>query len=273
MFTADPTLDLVAFGLNVVDPDAADYRGWVVPPLQGCCNDAAAWAALGALAGLKSTAIVSTYSGQMSAVGNQVPPYRLVLDCTRQALRSQIAARAAFVKPGDLSIICISGHGAQEKYLMESIESLVLTDGLMPDYEFHNLLALFPAGARVAVFLDTCHSGGMDRAVSFRHRQKFAGKMMRTGQRAASAGKNVMQADVGIFSACPQDATALDGQYNGAFTGSLMSVASQIIQDRLRPDTREIFARTQVICQQQFRQSPVAKFFGDTSAWQRPFMR
>ncbi len=281
MFTADPTVDLVAFGLNVVDSDAPEYRGWTVPPLQGCANDAAAWAMLGAMAGLKTTSVVSTYCGPMSAVGGQVPPYRLVLDCTREALRSQITARAQYVSGliadgkdnAPLSVICISGHGAQEKYLLESVESLVLSDGLMPDYEFHNLLALFPAGARVAVWLDTCHSGGMDRALSFRHRQKFAGKLPRTGQRAAGADRNVVAADVGIFSACPKDKTALDGQYNGAFTGSLMSVAGAIIQDRLRPDTRELFARAQVVCGQQFRQSPVATYFGDTAAWQRPFLR
>lgn len=295
MFNPDPTLDLVAFGLNIVDDRAPDYRDWTVPALQGCCNDAAGWAMLGALSGLKTTSVVSNYSGEMtsaipssegSGVGlGNLPPYRKVLDCTRAALHQQLAARAGYVSEllregkdqAPLSVVCLSGHGGQEKYLAETVESMVLSDGLLPDFEFHNLLALFPARARVAIFLDTCHSGGMDRAAKFRYRPKFAGLFPRHDDEGRQSKevqpKEMIRANIAIFSACPKDATALDGQYNGAFTGAILSVAQQHLTAKTRPSWLEFHAAASAVCEQQFNQSPQLALYGERAVWEKPFLR
>lgn len=278
MFIPSPDCDLVAFGLNIVDDDAPDYAGWSVPPLQGACNDASAYAILGALAGLKSTAVLSTYAGQFTAIGPNLPPYRKVLDCTRNAVSRQITARSAFVADGmkngrdPVTVLGISGHGSREAYLLEAIESLVLSDGLMPDYELHNLLALFPSGSRVAVFVDTCHSGGMDRATSFRHQQKFIGTFHRQAERAAKPMLRTIKANVAFFAACKRETTALDGQFNGAFTGSLMAMATHAIKAKRRPSWLEVMDGTRSLCMQQFRQEPVSTFYGNADVWKRPFL-
>jgi hypothetical protein len=272
MRTANPNLQLVAFGLNVVDHNASEYAGYSVPPLVACVADAASYSRLAGLSGLSATVYSSGYSGVMSALGDNVPPYRLTLDCTREMVRSQIAARAAAVKAGDLSIICISGHGAQERYILEAIESLVLTDGLMPDYEFHDLIALFPAGARVAVFLDTCHSGGMDRLASFTHRRKAVAPVERNGlRRGAARALKPIQADVVFFKACGANQTALDGQHNGAFTGSVMQAAQAVIDGSQGKSWIEVMARAADLCEKQFNQKPDTTFYGDLSTWHRPF--
>jgi len=282
MTNLDPTLDLVAFGLNIVDDYAPDYIGWTVPPLHGCCNDAAAWSMLGALLRLNSTNVLSTYAGPTSALGGQVPPFRTVLDCTRQVLRNWIGQRAEYVTRelaagrDPLTVLTISGHGAQEVYPLETIESLVLSDGLLPDFEFHNLLAKFPARARVLVILDTCHSGGMDRAAQFRYSPRFAGvrpSLDEEGRQIREVvAKEVIRANIAVLSACPKDTTALDGQFNGAFTGSCMSIAQDMLSNRSRPDTHSFFAASQALCERQFRQQPVATFYGDRSVWNKPFM-
>ena len=283
MRSPNPSLSLAAFGLNVVDEHAPDYLGWSVPPLQACCNDAASMVLLGAVNGLSASAFVSTYVGVMSGVGNNIPPYRLALDCSRELVHAQIALRASFVaeeiaKGGDpLTVISISGHGAQEVYLAETVESLVLSDGLMPDFEFHNLLALFPARARVATFLDTCHSGGMDRAAKFRFRAKFAGTVRRVDEEGRAIReqkpKAVIKANLAIFAACARDTTALDGQHNGAFTGCLLQAAQEAQDNKLKPSWLDVFHRAVQLCRSQFNQQPVATFYGEQSVWEKPFMK
>jgi hypothetical protein len=269
MRTANPDLQLAAFGLNVVDHDAPEFAGYSVPPLVACVADAASYSRLAGLSGLSATAYSSGYSGVMSALGDNVPPYRLTLDCTREMVRSQIAARAAAVKAGDLSIICISGHGSRERYWMESIESLVLADGLMADYEFHNLIAL---GARVAVFLDTCHSGGMDRAAEFRYRRKsVTGFVVTHGSPPTDRALKQIQAEVVFFKACRADQTALDGQHNGAFTGCVMQAAQAVIDGAHGGSWVEVMTRATDLCEKQFNQTPEATFYGEIKTWQRPF--
>jgi hypothetical protein len=273
MFIPSPDFDVAAFGLNIVDDQAPAYAGWMVPPLQGCCGDASSYAILGALGGLRTTAVHNNYVGEFTSVGANVPPYRKQLDCTAAALSAQITARAAVVKGDQLSVLAISGHGTREKYILESVESLVLSDRLMPDYELHGLLAQFPAGSRVAVFVDTCHSGGMDRTAGFQFRPKFAPPLVRLQERATRPAVKPVRADIAFFTACRMEQTARDGQYNGAFTGSLMAVATQAMKEGKRPSWNKVFSLARELCSSQFDQDPVVKYFGNQGVWERPFLK
>lgn len=271
-------IDLVSFGLNAVDDHAPDYVSWTVPALAGCINDASSMAFLGAARNLKTTSLVSGYVGQMSGVGASLPPYKLTFDCTGNALRGYFAARAAAVKVQGRdvpTVFCNSGHGARDTYMLESVESLVLSDGLLPDFELHSLLALFPKGSRVALFLDVCHAGGMDRAIVMRGRSKFAGK--RTGEvsfkRERPAKAPDIQANVAVYCAVDAEHTALDGDRNGAFTSCLIAAAQEGLREMAMPSWNAIFQRAAELCALHFKQSPVARYYGDTTVWDtKPFM-
>jgi len=272
-----PEHDLVSFGLNAVDDQAPDYGGWTVPALAGCINDAGSMAFLGASCGLKTTSLVSGYVGQMTGIGASVPPYKLALDCTGNALRGYFAARAAAVKVrgGDvLTVFSNSGHGARDTYLTESVESLVLSDGLLPDFELHSLLALFPRGSRVALFLDVCHAGGMDRAIMMRGRSKFAGgRTFPAASRPRTVKATDIQANVAVYCAVDAEHMALDGDRNGAFTSCLIAAVQEGLREPAMPSWNAVFQRAAELCALHFKQSPVARYYGDATVWDtKPFM-
>jgi hypothetical protein len=266
--------DLVAFGLNAVDPHSPEYDGWTIPALAGCINDASSMALLGASRGLKTTSMVSGYVGQMTAIGATVPPYKLALDCTGNALRGYLAARAAAVKVrgGDaLTVFSNSGHGARDTYMLESVESLVLSDGLLPDFELHSLIALFPKGSRVALFLDVCHAGGMDRAMIMRGRPKSVRGRVTARTRPRTSAS--IQADVAVYCAVDSEHTALDGDRNGAFTSCLIAAVQESLRETVTPSWNAVFQRASALCYLHFKQTPVARYYGDTTVWDtKPFM-
>jgi hypothetical protein len=274
-----PDHDLVAFGLNAVDDHAPEYIGWNVPALAGCINDSSSMAFLGASFGLRATSLVSGYVGQMTGIGAVTPPYKATFDCTGKALRGYLATRAAAVhqRGGDmLTVFANSGHGTRDTYLLESVESLVLSDELLPDFELHALLAMFPKGSRIALFLDTCHAGGMDRAAIMRGRSRFAGKRFGevTFKSSRPAKSPDIQANVAVFCAVDAQHTALDGDRNGAFTSCLIAAAQEGMRESTMPSWNAVFRRAAELCVLHFKQSPAARYYGDTTVWDtKPFMK
>lgn len=83
---------------------------------------------------------------------------------TRDAVKGQIRATAGRVGEGDLFVVSFSGHGGRvpdlegDEWTGED-STWCLHDGQLIDDELHDLWADFPAGARVVVISDSCHSG------------------------------------------------------------------------------------------------------------------
>lgn len=259
----------IAFGLNLVDPE--HYQGWG-GPLAGCCNDASAMVAVAAQRGFDAaTSKVNTYAGTMSMPGGTlgtitlIPPYRLVMDASAAnwiALHQEYAAKA---QPGDFFVFSYSGHGARRAYVLTATESFCFAERLMDDAEFKDLMALWPAGVRVLYVLDCCHAGGLHRNLGFIGRPKTAGLQVSDQVEPSYVPtRAAVQADIAILGACAAEEVALDGEHNGAFTGSLLAM----LEKHPLADVLTLHDHTRQFMGKYFSsQTPQLNFIGNPTAW------
>jgi len=132
----------VSAGLTSVNPAA--YRGW-----KGDCpgTDIDAWFMAGIL-DAHNIPCTLLYNNQVTADG--------IISAVTSACRS--------IQPGGLLILYLSGHGSQQRDTNGDEadgqdEQLCLWDGYMSDDVVWELLQRVPAGIRVFMITDTCHSG------------------------------------------------------------------------------------------------------------------
>ncbi|MBX9245273.1 caspase family protein [Actinotalea ferrariae] len=135
-----------------------------VPRLRGCVND------------------VTTLRDLLRARVGDGLHERMLLDAeaTREGLRTAFTEHLGQAGPGDVALLCYSGHGSQQRVPDELLggegdrldETLVLHDSRVGDG--HDLAdkelgawvaAVADAGPHVVVVLDCCHSGSGTRAV------------------------------------------------------------------------------------------------------------
>jgi hypothetical protein len=132
----------VVAGLTFVDP--LSYKGWD-GKCPGCDVDA------------ETFTLMCVESGvQVETFHNAAATRQNLLDAARRAW--------ADMKPGDLFIFYISGHGGQENDIDGDEEdgqdeTLCLWDGPLSDDVLRALWNEVPAGVRVFMVSDTCHSG------------------------------------------------------------------------------------------------------------------
>jgi hypothetical protein len=253
----------VAFGLNLVNPE--HYQGWG-GPLTGCCPDASSMVAVAGQRGYDvATSRLNTYAGPMTALGHTIPPYRLVMDATAANWIALHRKYAELAQPGDCFVFSFSGHGARRIYVLSATESFCFSERMMDDAEFKDLMALWPAGVRVLYVLDCCYAGGMHRNLGFLGRPKTAGlQFSRQPKPDYAPTRAAVRADIAIWAACAAEQVALDGQYNGAFTGSLLAMLEQhpladvpTLHEHLRGFMRRHFPN----------QTPQLNFLGQRQVW------
>ena len=198
-----------ALGLNGVNPTS--YMGWT-GDLVACDADATQNSAAFATLGYTSNAMFD------SAV-------------TLAAVRTVLTNAAAVAQPGDWFVMTYSGHGGQtEAWAFSGYkETLCLYDGQFADSELHNLLATFKAGVNVVVILDSCHSGGMDRAMPVARPRVAPFHVVRQTLPAPVERDGDIVANVALMTACRADEVAQDGDANGAFTGSNLTCLSSAV--------------------------------------------
>lgn len=129
--------------LNSVQPSAyAGWPGW----LNGPCGDAQSLAAVLALAGFQTQALIND-------------------DATLANYAAAVHALALTAKAGDLVILHHSHHGSRidNGVFGGWSEAFCLSDGELVDSEWRKQIARFAPGVVVVAVLDCCHSGGMDR--------------------------------------------------------------------------------------------------------------
>ena len=229
-------------GLNLVDP--GHYEGWD-GALTACEFDANDMADLARAIG---------YDAQVL----------LTKAATRMAVTKMIGDAAKKMRPGDIFLLSYSGHGGQvPDYSGDEAadrpddftdETLCLFDGQLIDDELYTLWAKFPAGSRVVVLSDCCHSGSnikarmiddmlsaspapdrrprvMPLAVSARVARRNRAFYRDVASKAAAVwvgGPATREmalpigASVRLISACQDNQVALDGLTNGLFTGRLL---------------------------------------------------
>lgn len=253
----------VFFGQNAVDQNAPDYSGWA-GLLAGCVPDARGLAMMFSRLGFDTTAKLSGWN-----IG-KVPPvpakdWVLTLDCTRQAWIDAHARLQSITQAGDTVIIGNSGHGYQydTPTQFNGGQGMCFADGLFTDKEHHALMCQWRAGVRVVYVLDTCYSGGMDKARErFRMRVmptqfKPAGNIERGELRSSDIAAQVIE----LCASSPTQ-TSADGDFNGAFTGTLLAVMAQALDrgDVITPNM--LLANTRALMGGVFDQTPQMNVLG-----------
>lgn len=138
----------VCVGLTAVNPSY--YNGWA-GDCPGCDVDAKGLAKLFANSGIRT---------------------RLLLNATAnwRTTRACILSAANMMKTNDLLIVAVSGHGGQvaddngdESDRLD--ETWCLWDGQVRDDDVLKMIKLMPAGLRLVIINDQCHSEGNFRAI------------------------------------------------------------------------------------------------------------
>jgi hypothetical protein len=153
------------FGLNEVDP--GHYGSSM--PLRGCHADAHDLEAILSARGLSCTTFLSR-------------------EATSGVLMDRLARAARELGPGDLLVLCYSGHGGQvpntngDDEADDMDETWCMFDREVVDDELFGAFSRFGAGVRILVLSDSCHSGTVVR--------------MREADAAWRAGAAIHRADV-----------------------------------------------------------------------------
>ncbi len=151
-----PAKYALCVGVNEYDFKAYEAMGYELTPLRGTVNDA------------------TTMRDNLVARGGWTEANATLLTdeaATEDAVRSAMAGFAARAKAGDTFVYQHSSHGLgpESEDDTDADIALGLYDNLYSAEDFAEDLAAFPAGAKVVVLIDACHSAGM-----FKHGSRTA---------------------------------------------------------------------------------------------------
>jgi metacaspase-1 len=216
----------IHIGLNHVDPK--HYQGWD-GALNACVADAQDMRALAKKKGFAGNMLLNEHA-------------------TAGAVTAALQDAAKALGKGDILMLTYSGHGGQvrdtngdEKDKDRMDETWVLFDREFVDDELYNLWGKFKAGVRVLVLSDSCHSGtvtrdipeflgagprprAMPREVGIKTENANQALYRAIQEENRGAEKTKINASVLLISGCMDNQTSMDGDNNGAFTGTLKKV-------------------------------------------------
>jgi metacaspase-1 len=214
-------------GLNRVDPK--HYQGWN-GELNACIADAKDMRALAKKKGFTGNGLL--LDGQATAA----------------AVTAAIQDASKKLAKGDMFLLTYSGHGGQvrdtnadEKDNDRMDETWVLFDRQLVDDELYTLWGRFKSGVRILVLSDSCHSGTVTRDIPVflgsgprpRAMPRPVGIAVENANRALyrsiqrnhrGSEKTKVNASILLISGCMDNQTSMDGDNNGAFTGTLKKV-------------------------------------------------
>lgn len=218
---------------KAVDPK--HYAGWS-GPLVACEADARDMGQIASSQGFKTKALLSDKA-------------------KREAVLTNLAQAAQSLASGDVFFLSYSGHGGQlpdanaDEFDDGQDETWCLFDGQPVDDELYTAFGKFKQGVRIIMLSDSCHSGTvaklmltnpinairmdeggaaikcMSPMAAFRTydaNRKFYDPIL-ANSKLRDAWLTV-EASVVLISACQDSQTALDGTFNGLFTGTLLRI-------------------------------------------------
>lgn len=215
-------------GLNFVDP--AGYDGWN-GQLAACEKDADDMLAIAKSQGYEALQLKREKA-------------------TSAAVLKALADAAKTVKAGEHFFLTYSGHGGQVPDTNGDEpdhydETWCLFDRMLLDDELYAMWSRFPAGARIFVLSDSCHSGSVTRDALRPRATEMRGEMRpkwlplakseaiyknrqamfdSLQQLAGPAEKARLGASILLISGCRDDQVSYDGPVNGAFTTQVLKV-------------------------------------------------
>lgn len=222
-----PTGISLHIGLDSVDP--RHYSGWS-GKLAACEFDAKDMQALAKKQKFSTTV-------------------RLTRSATRNKILADLKAAAQKLRRNDIFFLTYSGHGGQLPNTGNdfepdgSDETWCLYDGELIDDELYAALAAFAAGVRIFVLSDSCHSGtvvralglaaldrpgtrsrAMPRDVAIRVYMDHSDFYDKLQSRSAGDPRTKAKATGLLISGCMDNQESSDGERNGLFTATLLSV-------------------------------------------------
>lgn len=228
-------------------------------------------------------AVGMNYPGTSSELGGCVNDARDVADtfapycettkvlvnsrATRKGILSAGNLFLSRLKPGDLGIMSISGHGTRERGEKGFNEAIVCHDfELLWDTELSGMLAKRAQGSVLAVLADTCHSGGLPRGSGGRIRMAAAATrvprsipMSRCKRHPRQEGQKLRALpNVIAYLACKADEFAYDASFSGRGNGAM----TRYLIDSLEMKTTETFGKlfkkvTKHLPSEDYPQTPV----------------
>jgi metacaspase-1 len=259
----------IHIGLNSVDP--RHYAGWS-GDLVACEFDAKDMAAIAHAASMTSTLL-------------------LTKEATRKNVLAAVRAASKTLKSGDLLFVTYSGHGGQIDDVSgeeedKQDETWCLYDGELVYDEVFLELSRIAAGVRVLVLSDSCHSGTVTRDIPMfagagpkpRAMPREVGIAVENANSALyraiqkenrGAEKTKVNASILLVSGCMDNQTSMDGDSNGAFTGTLKKVWNG---GKFNGDYRKL--RDKIVSLMPSTQTPNYYFVGAVNAayeGQKPF--
>jgi len=201
----------ICVGLTAVDPAA--YQGWA-GDCPGCDEDANGFHLL----------LNKSLSGGAIFLFNSAATWKNVQD--------DVLAAAATLKRGDLLVVMMSGHGGQlpddngdEADGLD--ETICLWDGQVRDDEVLKLINKFPAGLRVVLINDQCHSEG-----NFRSFMRKVQRVVTLGKYGKRKGAVLVKAKTGWdgqliqFAGCREASYSYGSSTGGTWSQNLLSTFS-----------------------------------------------
>jgi hypothetical protein len=143
-------------GLNRVDQ--TQYEGWS-GDLRACESDAAC---------MRAIAQSQNYVASESL---------LTAKATANAVFGSIKKAAADLKSGDFFLLTYSGHGGRipdPEIEGKQVDTWALYDRMIISHELYRCWGLFPAGVRIFMLSDSCHSGSMARTAMIKYLMTIA---------------------------------------------------------------------------------------------------
>ena len=200
----------LGIGLNAVSPD--HYGGWD-GKLNACENDAYYFDELLCTSGF-NTSVLLTEQATINAY-------------TDWHLQTAKVARA-----GDHVVVTYSMHGGQNigQTPLEGLdETFCFYDGEFLDDYNYRLLVNYRKGVRISMYIDCCHSGGLDRGgvtVASATIKAAPNDLKRphpqlSWLRQSLTPSPTVKASVAILAACAKTEVAYDGSEHGAFTAAV----------------------------------------------------
>lgn len=201
-----PGLRAVCIGLTSVDPKS--YNGWA-GDCPGCDIDARGMHELLSQNGFTSKLMLNSVA-------------------TWKAVKSAVLGMAEGMKPGELLVVAMSGHGGQvpdkngdEADKMD--ETICLWDGQVIDDDVLKMILELPHGIRLVLINDQCHSEGNFRAFVRATQQAVSfGAWGKKTARPVVKRKDGWQGQLLQFAGCREANYSYGGSGGGTWTQSLL---------------------------------------------------
>jgi hypothetical protein len=211
-----------------------DYPG-TQNDLSGCVNDCGDWADFLSSRGFAVTRLLDSQA-------------------TRAGIKGALAGMLSSCAAGDVAVFTYSGHGSSVVDTSGDEpdgkdETICAHDGNVTDDELREILDKTPAGVRVTVVLDSCHSGTATRFArpggpKARYMPPSDPKVRELCERLPSSKAMLSETSMVevLFSGCKASEYSYDAEFGGRPNGAFTRAALDVLKKGGRLTNSDLYA-------------------------------